>query len=117
FALLYVPAMASVLATSANQRLGDLAAGTLVIRDKRPAPPEPFVPTIAVPSSVDATGVSDREIAIVRSFLARREQLSPHARQEIAGELAAKLRPRVAGIRASADEAFLEQLAAAKGNR
>src|SRR6476661_2151885 len=34
-ALMYVPAMISVLATRSNQRLGDLAAGTLVVRDLR----------------------------------------------------------------------------------
>ena len=32
----YVPAIASILATRRNQRLGDLAAGTLVIREPRP---------------------------------------------------------------------------------
>ena len=34
---LYVPAIVSILATRRNQRLGDLAAGTLVIREPRPA--------------------------------------------------------------------------------
>src|SRR3954453_17328382 len=32
-ALLYAPAMISILATRSNQRLGDLAAGTLVVRE------------------------------------------------------------------------------------
>src|SRR3954454_20637895 len=33
--LLYTPALISVLATQHNQRLGDLAAGTLVVRDTK----------------------------------------------------------------------------------
>jgi uncharacterized RDD family membrane protein YckC len=35
--LLYFPAMVSVLVTRRNQRLGDLAAATIVIREERPA--------------------------------------------------------------------------------
>ena len=38
FALFYVPALISVLATRNNQRLGDLAAGTLVVRDTKLGP-------------------------------------------------------------------------------
>jgi uncharacterized RDD family membrane protein YckC len=118
FALLYLPATTSVLVTRNNQRLGDLAGGTIVIRDHRPAPPAPFVAPQSTGGTLDATGITDEEIALVRSFLARRPELAPHARRSLAAELAGKLRPRVAGARANlADEAFLEQLAAAKAKR
>src|SRR4051794_24485552 len=59
--LAYLPAIVSVLATSNNQRLGDLAAGTLVVRDTKL---EPVVaPSQATPvtperyASWDVTGI------------------------------------------------------------
>ncbi len=118
FATSYVPATVSILVTRDNQRLGDLAAGTLVIRDRRVVPPDPHIPSASSDTSLDATGIGDDELSVVRSFLARREQLAPHARRTLAAELAGRLRPRVAGARAGlADEAFLEQVAAAKSRR
>jgi uncharacterized RDD family membrane protein YckC len=119
FATAYIPAMISVLVTGNNQRLGDLAAGSLVIRERRPAPPPSYVPAPRDTSStLDATGVTGEELAIVRSFLARRESLVPTARQALAADLAGRLRPRVAGVRQGlADEPFLEQVAAAKSAR
>jgi uncharacterized RDD family membrane protein YckC len=119
FATSYLPAVISILVTSNNQRLGDLAAGTLVIRDHRLEPAAPYIPRAARDTgSLDATGVRDDELAIVRSFLARRGDLAPHARRTLAAELAGRLRPRVAGARAGlADEELLEQIAATKANR
>jgi uncharacterized RDD family membrane protein YckC len=119
FATSYIPAMVSILATRSNQRLGDLAAGTLVIRDRRAALAPSYVPPpLASFSSLDATAITGEELAIVRSFLARRESLVPHARQALAADLAGRLRPRVAGVRQGlADEPFLEQVAAAKSAR
>jgi len=118
--LMYIPAMVSVLATRDNQRLGDLAAGTLVVREPRGAPPE-FVgpPPPAIPperyASWDVTAIGDQETTAVRSFLERRGELDPGARASLAAQLAARLRPLVAGARAGLhDEAFLEHLAAAK---
>jgi uncharacterized RDD family membrane protein YckC len=119
FALAYVPAVISVLVSRNNQRLGDHAAGTLVIRDRRPAAPAPYVaPPREYSGALDATGVSEDELAIVSSYLARRDSLAPNARQALAAELATRLRPRVAGIRGEqTDEQFLEQLFAAKAGR
>jgi uncharacterized RDD family membrane protein YckC len=119
FATSYIPAMISILVTRNNQRLGDLAAGTLVIRDRRAAPPPAYVPPpLAAANALDATAISGEELAIVRSFLARRESLLPDARRALAADLAARLRPRVAGVRQGlADEPFLEQVAAAKSAR
>jgi uncharacterized RDD family membrane protein YckC len=118
FATMYVPAMISVLATGSNQRLGDLAAGTLVVRDPRAAPPLPQLPGLDRGSfeSWDVSAVREQELTAVRSFLARREELAPHARERLAADLAGRLRPRVAGAPSSLpDEDFLERLVAAKG--
>jgi uncharacterized RDD family membrane protein YckC len=119
FLLWYLPAMVSVLISRDNQRLGDHAAGTLVIRDRRVTPPEPYIPHASRDTgALDATGISEDEIALVRSYLARRVDLAPHARRTLAAQLAGRLRPHVAGARAGlSDEQFLEQLAAAKAKR
>jgi uncharacterized RDD family membrane protein YckC len=114
----YLPAIVSVLATRNNQRLGDLAAGTLVVRDTKlesvVAPSEPFVKPERY-ASWDVTGVGDDEAGAVRAFLQRRADLRPGARRALAGQLAERLRPRVAGAQHGlGDEAFLEHLAAAK---
>jgi uncharacterized RDD family membrane protein YckC len=116
--LLYLPALISVLATRNNQRLGDLAAGTLVVRDTKlervVAPSTPFVSPERY-SSWDVTGVGDEEAGAVRAFLERRAELRPGARRALAEQLAGRLRPQVAGAQHGlGDEAFLEHLAAAK---
>ena len=114
----YVPAVISVLATGHNQRLGDLAAGTLVVRDPKsgkvaPAPLPPVDP--ARYATWDVSGVGEVEAGAVRSFLERRAQLRPQARRALAQQLAQRLRPQVAGVRHGLDdETFLEHFAAAK---
>jgi uncharacterized RDD family membrane protein YckC len=117
--LFYLPAIVSVLATRDNQRLGDLAAGTLVVREPTripaaaPASARPVDP--AGYATWDVTGIGEQETIAVRAFLERRGQLRPAARRSIAAELAGKLRPLVAGARAGLDDdTFLELLAAAK---
>ena len=102
-----------------NRRLGDHAAGTLVIRDRRPPAAAPYIPPPREYSgALDATGVSEEELAVVSSYLARREGLEPDARNALVTTLAGRLRPRVAGARTDqTDEQFLEQLFAAKAGR
>lgn len=116
-ALSYMPALISILATKNNQRLGDLAAGTLVIREvKAPAyeAPKPNIPP-AQYRSWDVTGLGETELTAVRTFLERRATLQPGARAALATDLAAKLRPLVPGVRPGLhDEQFLEYVAAAK---
>lgn len=118
----YVVGGISVLASSRNQRLGDMAAGTLVVRERRgdaklarlqalPTPAYDSVPW-------DVSGVTAEELAIVRSFLHRRQTLDDGARSDLARELAARLRPRVTGaFDELGDEVFLQRLAAAKAAR
>jgi uncharacterized RDD family membrane protein YckC len=116
--LLYIPALVSVLATRNNQRLGDLAAGTLVVRDQRPASVVGTAAPFVAPerfANWDVTGIGEPESAAVRAFLERRNALRPGARRTLAAQLAGQLRPLVAGVRPGLDdETFLEHLAAAK---
>lgn len=111
----YLVGIASILASRRNQRLGDLAAGTLVVRDRRPLPTEVrFAPTLVAPAW-DTSAISQDESDTVAAFLARRYQLAYGARAQIARELAGRLRPKVGGsVEAETDEIFLERLVAAK---
>jgi uncharacterized RDD family membrane protein YckC len=117
-ACLYVLALLVVLVTERSQRLGDLAAGTVVIRDGKthglPAPPSLGTPLGA--GALDATGVDDEGLGAIHDFLARRSTLEPLARARVARALADALRPRVVGGFANDDEPerLLEAIAAAR---
>lgn len=128
----YAVGMAAVLASRRNQRLGDMAAATLVVRERhggrRPAHAPTTTATTAsgtwTPTAEagavawDVSAVTADELATVRRFLDRRSGLTADARARLAGELAARLRPKVVGPPPDqAPEAFLEALAAAKTAR
>ena len=130
---LYGVGMISILTTKRNQRLGDLAAGTLVIRDRKAADRDTrFVTAGGIPAwhpsnnptppaavaGWDVSAVSNDDIATVSAFLARRHQLNGDARARLSEDIAMRLWPRVAGAPTGmTPEAFLEHVAAAKALR
>lgn len=117
----YLVGILAVLFTRNNQRLGDLAAGTLVVVDRRHPVTMP-VPRTG-PSETDGelwdtSAITAEEVATVRRFLARRDALTPEARDRLAMEMATRLGPKVAGPpRQWEPEAFLEYLVATKAAR
>jgi hypothetical protein len=124
-ALSYLPTIVSILATKRNQRLGDLAADTVVIRDRREidaAKPRPIGAFPAEPAGDpfgtgprwDVSAVSAEDTATIRAFLERRSALSPPARARLAAQLDAGLRPLVGGVDERDPERFLEILYDAK---
>lgn len=123
----YIVGCISVLVTRRNQRLGDLAAGTLVIRDQaRVAAPAPrrLLHGQATPAgrdevpAWDVSGITADELVAVRRFLERRHELELHARTHLAGQLHDRLRPKTAGVPAEVTgERFLELVARAKAAR
>jgi uncharacterized RDD family membrane protein YckC len=121
--ILYAVGAICILFSQRNQRLGDLAAGTLVVRERRaplPAarPPVPDFATADRYAAWDVSGVTPYELVTVRRFLERRWQLDPGARNRLAWELAERLRPKVAGAPPNLHpEQFLEALAEAKASR
>ena len=120
---LYVVGMLCVLFTRNNQRLGDLAAGTIVVRERvqRTAIPQPLPPSSPVDDDGamwDVSAISAEEVATVRRFLDRRETLAPDARERLAHQMATRLGPKVVGPpRQWQPESFLEYLVAAKAAR
>ena len=130
---IYTVGMVAVLASRRNQRLGDMAAGTVVVRERRgPRRTRASLaadsysagvgaggrPAPAVRTAWDVSAVTTEELATVRRFLDRRRGLTPEARARLAVELAARLRPKVVGPAPEGDpENFLEEVAAAKAAR
>lgn len=125
---MYAVGMVAVLASSRNQRLGDMAAATVVVRERRgPRRTATTAPAtvrgrgaagLAAGGAWDVSAVSADEAATVRRFLDRRAGLTPQARSRLANELAARLSPKVVGPGPDLGaEAFLEELAAVKATR
>lgn len=116
----YVIGAAAILATRKNQRLGDVAAGTLVVRDRVPkvALYRDAATAPAETSTWDTSAITAEEVAAVRRFLERRPEIEAGARAELARTLATRLEPKVAGAREGLDaEVFLTLLVAAKTAR
>lgn len=117
----YVAGSLAILLTRHNQRLGDLAAGTLVLRERRAADrvaraPMPAHIGPAARAAYDVSSVSASDLSTVRAFLERRDGLEQGARAALAADLAARLAPKVAGAPpGGGPETFLEWLAAARG--
>jgi uncharacterized RDD family membrane protein YckC len=111
----YLVGIGAILVTKRNQRLGDLAAGTLVVRDRRVLPPELQVSPSSAAPAWDTSAIHADELDTVAAFLARRNTIEWGARAQLARELAGRLRPRVGGaVGGESDEVFLERLVAAK---
>jgi uncharacterized RDD family membrane protein YckC len=118
-------AVATILLSRANQRLGDMVAGTLVLRERSGtrapapvtfAPPPGLEPYVAL---LDTSGLDQPEYQAVRSFLLRAPALAPAARGQLAVTLAGSLADRVRpsppdGI---PPEVFLQAVAAAHQQR
>jgi uncharacterized RDD family membrane protein YckC len=114
----YLVGTVAIFATRNNQRLGDLAAGTLVVREPRAAATAqvsaPVEPAEAgdLPAW-DVSGLREAELAALRRFLERRGALAAAPRNLLARDLADRLRPSVGGVGGDlAPERFLELLAA-----
>ena len=121
---MYAVGMVAVLASGRNQRLGDMAAATVVVRERRwprrgAAMVSPVVARTPLDSSAwDVSAVTAEELATVRRFLDRRAGLTVEARARLAADLAGRLGPKVVGPPPGvAPEEFLEDLAAAKSAR
>jgi uncharacterized RDD family membrane protein YckC len=91
----YLLAAISALISPENKRLGDLAAGTIVVRDARLAAPANSGRQDPEPSYAPTAYLSGEERALIKRFLERRDALPPDRRRELAAQLAARVRTRV----------------------
>ncbi len=109
--------MVAIQSTSRNQRLGDLAAGTIVVRERTsPAAQSPPVELPPALADVDITAITAPELAAVQDFLARRDSLTKDARPRVAQALSERLADKVGGLPPGGlpPERLLETIVAAK---
>ncbi|HYX30222.1 MAG TPA: RDD family protein [Pyrinomonadaceae bacterium] len=122
----YSIGLISVFATERDQRVGDLVAGTVVVREREAEAPE-FTKVFAspisdaalrrsfapVPFAADLDKLTEQEISVVESFLRRRWELKDYPRQWMAWRVAMpilfKLRPQY-DLATFTYEGFLEEL-------
>jgi len=122
----YSIGLISVFATQRDQRIGDLIAGTVVVREREaeaPAFAEVFASPVSDPAlrrtckpvqfTADVNSLTEPEILVVESFLRRRWDLKDYPRQWMAWRVAMpllfKLKPRY-DLSTFTYEGFLEEL-------
>jgi uncharacterized RDD family membrane protein YckC len=122
----YSVGLISVFSTDRDQRVGDLVAGTVVVREREaeaPAFAEVFASPVSDPAlrrsfqpvqfTADVNNLTEQEISVVESFLRRRWDLKNYPRQWMAWRVAMpilfKLRPRY-DLATFTYEGFLEEL-------
>jgi uncharacterized RDD family membrane protein YckC len=143
--LTYLVGSVLILATNRNQRLGDLLAGTLVVRDRVAATrvwkDTPWTNSASFGSVAggagqgtapgtyraylppelthwDVSAVPEAELALARTFLANRAGYTQEARLRIGNDLAGRISPYVAGPNAPMPpEWFLEAVLLVKSAR
>ena len=118
--LLYAPGVLMVALTPRHQRLGDLVAGTLVVKDRaydlgRYAGEAPLDPRWSALRGRAAATLGPADFERLSDFLRRRPVLAPAARERLALAMASALAARAGvGRPGPADaESFLEAFAAA----
>lgn len=115
-------AAVAITRTERSQRLGDIAAGTLVVISSDDAAPAAdmtvsldALPVLERAGSWDLRAIGEGETHVVRQFLSRRGVIDRKRRAELASRLAARLRPKIVGLEPGlTDEGLLEIVAALK---
>ncbi len=110
-----VTGMLMVMGTARHQRVGDLIAGTIVIRDpdRTVLPPAVWFPVPVglegFAATIDPTAMTDEQYTVIRSFLIRNRELSVNARYALAADLAGRAAStlRHDGLRRVHPEAYL----------
>jgi uncharacterized RDD family membrane protein YckC len=113
-------AVVSALLSPRDQRLGDMAAGTLVVRERSAGTavaPALFRPPYGwerYAGSLDVSAIGDEQYAVVRNFLLRVPQLTVGAREHLAVRIANPVAVRIGHTPPAYvhPQAFLECVAA-----
>jgi uncharacterized RDD family membrane protein YckC len=95
-------AIASALLTPRTQRLGDLAAGTMVLRDRRAVGVAAAVTYTLPPGEfadyhlrLDTSAMREADYLVLRRFLLRSKELTPAAHAHLVNELDTHLQTRL----------------------
>jgi uncharacterized RDD family membrane protein YckC len=108
----YAVSAVVTLLSPQNQRLGDMAAGTLVVRDERYERARPVAQTEPGAEDPVVRDLGEPERDLIRRFAARSASLGPGPRAALARSIAAGVRPKLpASYEHLSDEDLLEFLA------
>ena len=88
----YAVGMLSMFISKDSRRLGDLAAGTIVIVERKQAS---LGTILAERNTVVNTALSNQEYAMIRDFFARQDKMTAKARLRLAAAIAAPLYDRL----------------------
>lgn len=109
---IYAIGILFVLVTERHQRLGDLAAATVVVHEQPIEEQGSDGEERTARGRHGAHRLSPEEIAVIETFLRRRAELSAYARLRASRQVAARIAPRL-GVTATGDEErFLEEVLA-----
>jgi uncharacterized RDD family membrane protein YckC len=100
----YLVGILSLFVGRKGKRLGDYAAGTFVVKERKP---DEYVSVVA---QAKGGPLSPRELSLVVDFLSRRSMLNEAARMRVGAELAARVAARLGRPAPFDAEAFLEGL-------
>ena len=92
-----------MLIDSRHRRLGDLAAGTMLVREEKI--------DLARYTATSASQLSAQDVEVLTGFLARFDALEPQAQLKLGGQLVARHGGQVPANDAAAIRAWLQNLA------
>jgi len=108
----YGVGLVAVFVSRRSQRLGDLVAGTLVVRlavdGHQPLGAMPWVPAAATQPGTHPLAPAERDL--IARFLGRSANLEPEARRSLARRIATPLRQRLGDTGTTDDEEWLRVL-------
>lgn len=113
----YMLGLVVMLVNNRSQRLGDIAAGTVVVKVRREESPRLLVASPGErPLAPEVAGaVEDEDVALARDFLLRRNELASARRLELAERIARRLRRRLGpAVGDEPPEALIERVATAR---
>lgn len=108
----YLAGSISILVSGDNRRIGDLAADSIVIQDRRGRLAPLLLPDPARFEGWTVSRVTPDDLMTVRRLLERLHELDAATRAELTTRIARRLRARVEGGDELGDEAFLRALLA-----
>ncbi|HTV72122.1 MAG TPA: RDD family protein [Candidatus Acidoferrales bacterium] len=92
----YAISALSTLLSPQNKRIGDYAAGTIVVRDRRFESLALFARKERQTNDPGTRDLPPQERELVRRYASRRAALTPRARGELAAAIGARVRPHLA---------------------
>jgi len=110
----YAVGILAIFLTERSQRLGDLAAGTVVVHEHSASDRELERSYDAPAGAIQhgAARLAPEEIAVIELFLHRRADLTDHGRWRSAEQIAKRMAERLGTSKHGQSERFLEELVA-----